>query len=256
MKCTDDQAAQFERAARSAKKKTVAAWLRDLGAAAIAPETFKVSQLQDPDKWAPNFGTVVDAEHWGQFEAAAKSEGISIEEWIRQACVSQLEIGHDASFEEPLTMGRRPDIIRNLLAENSEKLKRVLSIPGVRLGLGPADVRSGNAVAMAATDLPTPEQVAVMTPEQKKDYYENGCAIGKGFMRMEEFFAADTPEEPVRSWSEELAKFRKLGEFGHDAFVEATAHVKKWPSAFKTWDAGKQVAWLDEHYPLTDKEGW
>jgi hypothetical protein len=97
-----------------------------------------------------------------------------------------------------------------------------------------------------------------MTPEQKKEYYENGCAVGMGYARVvdgEISFPGDTPEEPVRSWSEEYAKFKAQGEFGADAFAEATAHIKKWPAPFKSWNAPKQIEWLDENHPL-DKEGW
>lgn len=66
---------------------------------------------------------------------------------------------------------------------------------------------------------------------------------------------SDTPEEPVRSWSEEFVRFRKMGDFGADALAEATEHIKKWPKGFKTWNEQKQVAWLDEKYPLTDSKG-
>lgn len=55
----------------------------------------------------------------------------------------------------------------------------------------------------------------------------------------------------ARSWSEEFARCRKLGDFAGDAFAEATAHIKKWPKGFKEWNERKQVAWPDEHYPLS-----
>lgn len=125
-----DQDAQFERRAKF-EGKSVSEWLRDLGAAAVAPPEVRMSNVLDPNKWEPNFGTVVAPEYWEEFEAAAKSEGISIEEWIKQACISQIEIDHDASHGEPWGTERQ----KSTNGQKRTAAELAASIPGLKVGL-------------------------------------------------------------------------------------------------------------------------
>lgn len=134
-----EQLAQVERAAK-AEGKSTSEWARDLFSVAVAPPTIKISNLPDPSKWEPNFGTVVAPEYWDQFEAAAKADGVGIEEWIKQACLSELLLRGEITIKEELPREevQRPwpgEVEKSTNGKRRTAADLVASIPGLKMGM-------------------------------------------------------------------------------------------------------------------------
>lgn len=233
VKCTDEQAEQFERAAEAAGKKTVTAWLRDLGAAAVAAPyippvrhvritgTDLTVPIQDPP-------VLLTDRPWSKEEIETGCA-------VGRGYMRVVDPPPDVVLGSPLTDTR-----------SARAIELANSIPGLKVGFGAPG--TGRGLFNPAHPIPLTgyaEKVEARREELKAE----------GVDVLEQLFPADTPEEPVRSWSEEFARFRKMGDFGADALAEATEHIKKWPKGFKTWNEQKQVGWLDEKYPLTDSKG-
>lgn len=268
------QLEQFQRHAKLAGK-SVSEWLRDLGAAAVCPPdqaaVERIAQevgrraLLDLASDNPSPQGLEFLKSNPQAEAYRNLMGLENnrhkDEIENGLAVGRgyIRLENDPEESGPnITLvnpdgGRRQVPIQasvgGLRIGKTEKLRELAaSIPGLMVGISPSQVFTDPEIPKAL------EQLAAMNPPPGflEDRYHD--EVGRDPL-TKIFFSEDTPEEPVRSWAEEFARCRKLGDFGAEAFGEATEHIKKWPKGFKNWNEQKQVAWLDEHYALTDTKG-
>lgn len=285
VKLQDDQAGQFGRAAKAAGK-TVASWLRDLGAAAVAPP------VPFPTSGVPFHIPAMPASLVGPAPLSTEIERIASEPYefpfdppvpIRRVdatglspleCPYCLGVGtNEPSVKDPIScvecggtgIVREITIVQEMSREEFEAQyppaeistngqKRTAaelsaSISGLMVGMGDA-LKVAKGRTLFNPEHPIPLTGYAARVEARREELK-----AEGVDLLEQIFPSDTPEEPVRSWAEEFARFRKLGDFGAEAFGEATAHIKKWPKGFKETSEPAQVAWLDETYPLTDTRG-
>lgn len=230
VRCPAEQSEQFERHAKLAGK-SVSEWLRDLGAAAVSGPTLSFEDPILKEMIRERMAEVLSSAN-----AQEKSAG-GFSNIVRNMAA---EVGLNTTYEATMA-----GISSEGKAINTRKTPAELasSIPELRVGLGPSHVFTDPEIPKAL------EQLAAMNPPAT--FFEDRYRDEVGTDPLPKiFFPGDTPEEPVRSWSEEFARCRKLGDFGAEAFAEATEHIKKWPKGFKNWNEQKQVAWIDANHPL------
>lgn len=252
-----EQAAQFERAAKFAEK-SVSEWLRDLGAAAVAPppETLKPgdvfsmagSYVENPpvpirrvDDTGPSplecpscvgVGTGIDPR-----TVCAECGGTGI--------VKEITIVQDMSREEFEAQYPPAELSTN--GQKRTPAELAASISGLMVGMGDA-----LKVAKGRT-LFNPEHPIPLTGYAAKAEARREELKAEGVDLLEQIFPSDTPEEPVRSWAEVWDRTSRRGDAGAEEWRAATEHVR-WPKEkFKTPEA--RIAFLDRDYPLTDTQG-
>lgn len=285
----EEQSGQFDRAAKSAGK-SVSEWLRDLGAAAIAPPasgsaavisttlpaaveaiSAQVAREALADLLSDNpsleaLRLMEVSEHARTLRLIGRADKDRIENGLTRGlgymravkqeaegdeCPTCLGVGTEEPNEKnPIPCGTcgGEGFIEAPDSRSARAVELAAKIPGLKLGLSMPPEPAGDPGRIEIRTLdPRPLNLDGVSFTQE---------MSKAEFRVE--FPADTPEEQVRSWAEEFARCRKLGDFGAEAFGEATAHIKKWPNGFKGWNEAKQVAWLNEHHPLVDKKnaGW
>lgn len=171
----EDRIGQFERAAKR-ENKSVSEWLRDLGAAAIAPpkdvDAFQDFGTQRGDKITIAGSYVENPEpHLLQAEPEQIDDRIKL--------LTQEEFENAARLYGPITVvaiNQKP-----VQSEPDEMLK-------IRV-IDPAPPRTEEGFDLIVTEELTREEFMERysrTPEEQKDYLEHGCAVGLGFIRVEE----------------------------------------------------------------------
>jgi hypothetical protein len=245
----------------------------------------------------------IDEDRLGQFQRAAKREGKSVSEWLRDLGTREVAapaLEADKTKKWRLKMGFAapedcenprcpvgcpdshvlPSCDEDAIAMGVPTLDQVAAVsPPVEPLLHQRQVVwDANGITQLEPEpgyqftkqqgRKTPAEVAASIPGLRvgftKNELENGCEVGTGYVRVvdgEITFPANTPEEPVRSWVEDVSKWARLDEGeAHEELLRVTRG--KWPpSNLSQWVRNPRIrpdliAWLDEHYPLTDKEGW
>lgn len=130
----------------------------------------------------------MDKEEFDKYVRAAKAVGKGTSEWLRSlgsAAIMAPPVVHpDGSTTSRIQINQH--IEKSAGGKKKTPAEIAASIPGLSVGLPSSDYVDKVLARRGQSNLPTPEQVAAMTPEQKKDYYENGCAVGMGYVRIEE----------------------------------------------------------------------
>lgn len=129
----------------------------------------------------------LDEDRIGQFERAAKRENKSVSEWLRDLGTAAIAPSKDPdAFPDFGTQRGGPITVvainqKPVQSEPDEMLK-------IRV-IDPAPPRTEEGFDLIVTEELTREEFMERysrTPEEQKDYLEQGCAVGLGFVRMEE----------------------------------------------------------------------